>query len=563
MKKKHPIKRFLLLLFLVVLVAALAVMPMLTANQETQEETASILNDTAALRDITRFLSYGAPIEAEEAEAVTVPYGVNVTEFLVANGDSVSQGDSIARVDSVTLMAAVQQVQESLETIAAELKEVRASITPGVISVDETGTLCSDGKPIDESKRSDYLRFVTLSEQHREYEELMLDLFRLCQDDTVTAPCAGLVSDVDKTQLVELSANGTPRLVFLATNTPTGEDDDQDYYCYVGRIELVDNGSWLLRRGADVTVTDFLNLENVDMTLTDETNIFDPAGYAIFRHGEEGWYTTAAQAGNIVLIVSNAPWIVVIGASEPEVPEDPTNPSEPEPTVPSTAPTGPSQDNPNRIPSGSLGGLGGLGSMGGFGGSGGMSFGGSGGNTDTGSSLCSTEKIQLATVTPMETMTITLSVDEADISLLRVGMTAEVTFEALAGQKYSAEITEISRFGITGDGSSKFEVTLQLPCSDGMLPGMNARVTIPLETQSDCLAIPVAALMEQGSKTVVYTGYDEKNKTLTEPVPVETGLSDGGYVQILSGLTQGQTIWYSYYDTLEISNAVERAGLFG
>ena len=144
MKKKHPIKRFLLLLFLVVLVAALAVMPMLTANQETQEETASILNDTAALRDITRFLSYGAPIEAEEAEAVTVPYGVNVTEFLVANGDSVSQGDSIARVDSVTLMAAVQQVQESLETIAAELKEVRSNITPGVISVDETGTLCSD-----------------------------------------------------------------------------------------------------------------------------------------------------------------------------------------------------------------------------------------------------------------------------------------------------------------------------------------------------------------------------------------------------------------------------------
>ena len=550
MKKKHPIKRFLLLLLLVVLVAALAVMPMLTANQETQEETASILNDTAALRDITRFLSYGAPIEAEEAEAVTVPYGVNVTEFLVANGDSVSQGDSIARVDSVTLMAAVQQVQESLETIAAELKEVRSNITPGVISVDETGTLCSDGKPIDESKRSDYLRFVTLSEQHREYEELMLDLFRLCQDDTVTAPCAGLVSDVDKTQLVELSASGTPRLVFLATNTPTGEDDDQDYYCYVGRIELVDNGSWLLRRGADVTVTDFLNLENVDMTLTSEANIFDPAGYAIFRHGEEGWYTTAAQAGDIVLIVSNAPWIVVIGTGEPTVPS----------TDPTTAPTGPSQESPNRIPSGSLGGLG---SMGGFGGSGGMSFGGSGGNMDTGSSLYSTEKIQLATVTPMETMTITLSVDEADISLLRVGMTAEVTFEALAGQKYSAEITEISRFGITGDGSSKFEVTLQLPCSDGMLPGMNARVTIPLETQSDCLAIPVAALMEQGSKTVVYTGYDEKNKTLAEPVPVETGLSDGEYVQILSGLTQGQTIWYSYYDTLEISNAVERAGLFG
>ena len=192
-----------------------------------------------------------------------------------------------------------------------------------------------------------------------------------------------------------------------------------------------------------------------------------------------------------------------------------------------------------------------------------MSFGGSGVSEDAGSSLYSTETIQLATVTPMETMTITLNVDEADISLLRVGMTAEVTFEALAGKNYSAEITEISQFGVSGDGSSKFEVTLQLPCSDGMLPGMNARVTIPLETHPDCLTVPVAALMEQGNKTMIYTGYDEKSRTLLDPVPVETGLSDGAYVQILSGLTEGQTIWYRYYDTLEISNAVERVGMFG
>ena len=62
---------------------------------------------------------------------------------------------------------------------------------------------------------------------------------------------------------------------------------------------------------------------------------------------------------------------------------------------------------------------------------------------------------------------------------------------------------------------------------------------------------------------MIYTGYDEKNKTLMDPVPVETGLSDGAYVQILSGLTEGQPIWYRYYDTLEISNAVERVGMFG
>ena len=149
------------------------------------------------------------------------------------------------------------------------------------------------------------------------------------------------------------------------------------------------------------------------------------------------------------------------------------------------------------------------------------------GSTD---SLYSTEKIQLAAVTPMQTMYITLSVDEMDISLLHLGMTAEVTFEALPGQKFSAQITELSQFGETGDGSSKFQVKLELPCQGNMLPGMNAKVKIPLETRSDCLTVPS---------------------------PVETGLSDGEYVQILSGLSEGQTIWYRYYDQLVISNAVK------
>ena len=41
---------------------------------------------------------------------------------------------------------------------------------------------------------------------------------------------------------------------------------------------------------------------------------------------------------------------------------------------------------------------------------------------------------------------------------------------------------------------------------------------------------------------------------LTKPVPVETGLSDGEYVEIRSGLTEGKNIYYSYYDTVELSH---------
>ena len=560
MRKTHPIRRVLLLLLAAALVAGLAAMPMLTAGSEEEEDKASILSSSAQRREVSRFLRYGGPLQTQQAEGVTVPYGVNVTEFLVANGDSVLAGDPIARVDSVSVMAAVQQVQQSLETIAAEMKELRVGITPGAITVDETGRLCVDGKQIDDSKLSDYLQFVTLAEQHRTYEQLMLDLFRLCLDDTVTAPCDGLVSDVDKSQIVKLAASSEPQLVFLATNTPTGEDDDGEYYCYVGRVEFIADGSWLLRRGMDATVTDFLDLSGVDTTMTDEVNIFDPSYAAVFCHNGESWTLTTAQPGDIVLIVGNAPWILVIGSGEPEVPQEPGEPSAPtEPTVPGdpTAPSDPAGSteptNPAQRP-----GTGGM-NGGSFSLPSGMTGRGeSGSGEETG--LYSTETTQLATVTPVETMTITLSVDEMDIGALTLGMSAEVTFEALPNREFTATVTEISQFGVTGDGSSKFEVTLELPCAGGMLPGMNAKVKIPLETIKDCLTIPVAALVEQGGKNLVYTGFDEKNKTLLDPVAVETGLSDGESVQILSGLTEGQAIWYRYYDQVEISNAVEKAG---
>ena len=59
--------------------------------------------------------------------------------------------------------------------------------------------------------------------------------------------------------------------------------------------------------------------------------------------------------------------------------------------------------------------------------------------------------------------------------------------------------------------------------------------------------------MEQGNQTVVYTGYDKENETLRNPVVVKVGSSDGETVEILEGLTNGQTYYYAYYDTLEVS----------
>ena len=96
--------------------------------------------------------------------------------------------------------------------------------------------------------------------------------------------------------------------------------------------------------------------------------------------------------------------------------------------------------------------------------------------------------------------------------------------------------------------------------AENMLVGMNASASLVLNTTVDALTIPASALVEEGTRTLVYTGYDEENECLTGPVEVTTGVSDGENVQILEGLADGDSYYYAYYDTLEISYTPDFGG---
>ncbi len=88
----------------------------------------------------------------------------------------------------------------------------------------------------------------------------------------------------------------------------------------------------------------------------------------------------------------------------------------------------------------------------------------------------------------------------------------------------------------------------KLPESGDMLPGMSASASISLGTSGQVLCVPVAALGKEGGQDVVYTGCDEDSGSLTDPVAVTTGVSDGEYVQLFSGLEEGGEVYYAWYD---------------
>ena len=163
----------------------------------------------------------------------------------------------------------------------------------------------------------------------------------------------------------------------------------------------------------------------------------------------------------------------------------------------------------------------------------------------------SLDKLTVASVTSQEHMTLDVTVDELDISKIYVGQSAAITIDALAGERFSATVYQISNSGTNDGGNSKFTVELTLEKSGDMLPGMTASAFIRLDTGENLLCVPAAALGEENGKTVLYTSYDEKNAVLGSPVPVTIGAADAEYVQILTGLSEGDTVYYAYYDASE------------
>ncbi|MDY2557821.1 MAG: HlyD family efflux transporter periplasmic adaptor subunit [Candidatus Faecousia sp.] len=157
----------------------------------------------------------------------------------------------------------------------------------------------------------------------------------------------------------------------------------------------------------------------------------------------------------------------------------------------------------------------------------------------------------VVTLTGQKEMTVDFPVDELDILSLKVGMDAEITLDALPGQRFSGSITKINTYGENSGGNTKYTVTVTLPREAQMLSGMNASVQIAAAVSQAVPTLPAAAIQFQGGTSWVYTGYDEKTDTLTDLAQVETGLSDGTLVELCTSFPEGTTFYYRYADSIE------------
>ena len=156
----------------------------------------------------------------------------------------------------------------------------------------------------------------------------------------------------------------------------------------------------------------------------------------------------------------------------------------------------------------------------------------------------------LCTIYDLTYLEMTMNIDELDISDVAVGQTVEVTADAVEGKTYTGVVTRVSVAGVTSGGITAYPVTVRIDETDGLLPGMNVDAEIVIEESRDTLAIPCGAL-NRGDTVLITAGPPSAVNALDQEAPegyvyveVETGVSDGSYIEATSGLQEGDTVAY-------------------
>lgn len=674
--EKKSAKKYIFGVLAVLLAAALVIIPFaLESAKDASGDKASILSAEAALADISKTVSGAGTLTDEDAVEIKLPYGVEVTKYLVNNGDFVTEGQPLAEVDRIDVMNLIYEYQEDIEYVetqmalytdtgemnflttasAGRVMELYADVgdsisdvmlehgalavlsLDGLLAVDiETdaipvgssvgvaapdGTILSghaeskkngvtvitinqDGRTVGESvsvfnensetigsgelyvhsplKISGYngtieavhvkinqdmqaggtvftysgnsssAEYDVYAAKHTELAGYMEELFKMYTDGTVNASAAGVVSGIDEDAAAELlaaSGDGSAALDLL-TNVTTLKNGGTDHvvsdtaaegypYVYysagvITAVNLDNNGeivsvAYRETRGDRYEVSRQALDAVINGADCDEGKILPVPSYGLNAgNAKEGallLFTYSVQSQSTydealsVSVVDENGTIISGGSS---------------------------------AGSGSAGGetVTGDASM-----SGGQMTGGGSASGMTGSTAQQaayeyypTKQTKIMSVTPQDTMTVDITVDELDILSIKKGQDVQITLDALAGQSFDGIITDIGVSGSNSGGNTKYTAEVTIDRAPNMIAGMNATALITLETDEDLLTVPSEALVSEGTRTYVYTSYDSKTGALGNPVDVTTGASDGILTEITSGLKAGDTVWYSYYD---------------
>ncbi len=166
----------------------------------------------------------------------------------------------------------------------------------------------------------------------------------------------------------------------------------------------------------------------------------------------------------------------------------------------------------------------------------------------------------VAVLADLNSMEVTVPVDEIDAGKVKAGQEATITCDALPGKQLQGKVSAISLEGKTSAGVATFDATVTIQGPTELLSGMTCDVRIAIASKDDALILPIEALELRGNDYVVWVvsnvpssaevqsrrqpnvSADRSILSQAKPVTVQVGLINSTYAEILSGLKEGDVV---------------------
>ncbi|MBR4314035.1 MAG: HlyD family efflux transporter periplasmic adaptor subunit, partial [Lachnospiraceae bacterium] len=167
----------------------------------------------------------------------------------------------------------------------------------------------------------------------------------------------------------------------------------------------------------------------------------------------------------------------------------------------------------------------------------------------------------LATLYDLSELTFDMDIDELDITNIKEGQSVNVQADAFKNKVFNGVITNVSLVAANSNGVTNYPVTVTITDIGDLLPGMNVDAYVILANVENAVAIPADALQRGNVVYVLNTsptiksgnynaeGISDRVKSRVPDgftaINVETGISNANYIEIKSGLQEGDEVYVS------------------
>ena len=146
----------------------------------------------------------------------------------------------------------------------------------------------------------------------------------------------------------------------------------------------------------------------------------------------------------------------------------------------------------------------------------------------------------LVTLYDLADVSMTVSVYEEDMTDISLGSLANISFTAYPEEVFTATVTEISDASTDSSGNVLYEVTITIDGdTTGLFQGMTGDITFVTEQSEETLYVSKRAVATENDKSYVKIREEDGDIVKKE---VSTGFSDGTYIQISEGLSEGDIV---------------------